>query len=285
MNHAHFLSLVGSVFLLQGCASTAQDWLYKDYAAKSLSLGASTSYMALTQALQSGQGADGRGPPLVRPICFSATSDTAQASACTAERNQAVAALVVGSDELCVNHRKTIYGNEASWNVGLGTLTNLFAGAAAIATAEKSKSLLAALALFSNSERSLINETVYKQMLITAVDRKIVEMRDNRMQLIYTSLRQDISVYPMHEALRDVITLHSTCSFMTGLQKALEEGAQAGSTQRILRLKAALRTAIDELASFSALPEKTQTSQADYATGIKSRISAINTALAVEEVK
>ena len=271
--------------MLQGCASTAQDWLYKDYAAKSLSLGAASSYVALTQALQSGQGSDGKAPPLVNASCFTATMDEKQVSTCTAERNQAIAALVVGSEELCVNHRKTIYGNEATWNVGLGTLTNFFAGAAAITTVEKSKSLLAALALFSNSERSLINETVYKQMLITAVDRKIVELRDTRMQTIYAALRQDVRAYSMHEALRDVIALHSTCSFMSGLQKALEEGSQASPAQRTLRLKASLRSAMDDLAIYTAMPSSPQKPPEEYANGLKTRITAINAALAAEEVK
>lgn len=281
MKYYRLLCVIGSIILLPGCANTAQDWLYKDYAARSLSHGAATSYVELTQALQANQGTDGKGQPLVRAECFNAELADAEVPKCSVERNQAIVALVVGSEELCVNHRKSIYGNEASWNIGLGTLTNFFAGAAAISTVEVSKSALAALALFSNSERSLINETVYKQMLITAVDRKIVEMRDNRMQLVYTSLKGNIRAYPMHEALRDVIKLHSTCSFMTGLQKALEEGAQDGSAQKILRLKASLRAANDEL----ALSILSKASQDEYQNGLKSRITSISTALAAEESK
>jgi hypothetical protein len=278
------LALASSVWL-SGCASIAQDRLYRDYAAKSLSKDATASYVTLTTALQAGQGPEGKDAPLVPSACFGVRIEAAQAATCTAQRNQAIAALVIGSDELCVDHRKTIYGNEASWNISLGTLTNLFAGAAAVVTAEKSKTLLAALALFSNSERSLINETVYKQMLITAVDRKIVEMRDTRMQAVYVALKQDINAYTMHEALRDVIALHSTCSFMNGLQKALEEGTQAGAAQRILRLKASLQSATTELAALSALPDKEQAGRKPYADGLAARITAISTALAAEEAK
>ena len=284
-NHPRLWILMGTALVLQGCASTAQDWLYKDYAAKPLSLGATSSYVALTQALQAPQGNHSAAAPLVQAYCFNATLNATQAATCMAERNQAVAALAVGSEELCLSHRKTIYGNEATWNIGLGTLTNIFAGASAISTIEQSKSLLAALALFSNSERSLINETVYKQMLITAVDRKIVEMRDTRMQAIHSSLKLDMNAYSMHEALRDVITLHSTCSFMSGLQKALEEGSQAGPAQRTMRLKASLRSAMDDLAVYTALPASPQKPPAEYADGLKARITAISAALAAEEVK
>lgn len=275
------LGMLLSVVLFAGCASVVQDHLYADYAASSLKEGATTSYVAITTALQKPQGEGKSG--LVRAECFASNLSGVDAAKCTAERNQAVAALIIGSEEICLAHRKTIYGNEASWNIGLGTFTNLFAGAASVATHEAAKSILAALALFSNSERSLVNETVYKQMLITAVDRKIVEGRDTRMQTIYTALKQDINTYTMHEALRDVIVFHTTCSFMTGLQKALEEGSQASSAQRILRLKASLLSATNELATVSK--DGSKDSKAEYAAGLATRINAINAALVSEETK
>ena len=242
-------SLPAVFILLQlcGCASSLQKRLYADYAPEALDKSAMGVYTGLIKSLQDSS----NGGFAIPKDCFQPVVPTAQAEQCAAYRNEAVAALVVGSDALCVEHRKTIYGNDASWNIASGTLTSFFAGAASVAQAERAKSILAALALFSNSERSLVNETVYKQILITAVDKKIVEGRETRADAIYQSLKLPMSSYPMHSALRDVFSLHNSCSFMNGLQKALEEGNQGSNAQKIVRLRTNLATIGAEMDAIS----------------------------------
>jgi hypothetical protein len=197
---------------------------------------------------------------------------------CTVQRNQAVAALVISSETLCLAHRRSMYGNDAASNITFGTLTNVFAAAASTVTNEKYRPIYAALALFSNSERSLINETVYKQMLVTAVDKKLMEIRDSKMQGIYRALEKPINEYGMNQALSDVTRLHTSCSFMDGLQKALEEGTQNQIPQKILRLRETLRTLNNEL-------EKAPASSTTYIEGLKNRINLVSNELAKEEVK
>jgi len=238
------LFLILLMLQLCGCASALQKKLYGDYSAAPLDKSAMGTYTDLVKALQATTPA---GSFSMQAACFEPVVASAMAGSCAGSRNEAVAALLIGSDSLCVEHRKTIYGNDASWNVATGTLTNLFAGAASVAHAETAKSVLAALALFSNSERSLVNETIYKQMLVTAVDKKIVEGRDSKADAIYLSLKQPISAYSMHDALRDVFALHNTCSFMNGLQKALEEGTQGSNAQRIVRLRSNLASIGSEI--------------------------------------
>ncbi|QNB08949.1 hypothetical protein G5S34_20790 [Herbaspirillum frisingense] len=214
--------------------------------------------------------------------CYAPLSAADQAtlgSLCTQQRNLAVSALVMTSAEECLRYRRGLYGTEASWNIALGTTTSLFAGAAAVAGSAQGKSILGALALFSNSERSLINETVYKQMLVTAVDKKIVEMRDTKMLAIYGSMQGDVNVYPIYRAFGDVIDLHNTCSFVDGLQKALEEGTQGTSAQRITRLKQTLQGLVAERDATVAAG-KTEDAEA-----IKKRIEGVRTELSVEEKK
>lgn len=263
-----------ALFFLNGCADNL---FYRGYSARPLvnSIATGGSYMNLVKELQKG---DANNPALVSVSCFGAELGNSKDN-CRTQRNLAISALVVGSAELCLDHRRSMYGNEAMWNIAFGTMTNFFAGAASVVTKEKFRPILAALALFSNSERSLVNETVYKQMLVTAVDKKILEMRENRMTLIYVSLKADIDAYPLQEALRDVVALHSTCSFIDGLQKALDEGTQDTTAKKIARLRQALHTLnIEYMATDTAknLP---------LAAGLKLRIEALSEALKAEEIR
>lgn len=225
--------------LLAGCESNP---LYQGYSADALTLNHYEDNL-VTKLVTAPKGG---GEALITKPCFSRTAD----EACTIQRNQMVSALVIASEYECLEHRRSIYGRDAAWNITLGTMTNLFAGAASVVTYQKHRPIFAALALFSNSERSLVNETVYKQMLITAVDKKIMELREQKMVAIHASLKLPMSGYSASEALRDVVLFHSTCSFMTGLQKALEEGTQTSDEaraakareSRIARLNATLTT-------------------------------------------
>ncbi|MFM5393161.1 hypothetical protein ACEUAB_03235 [Aeromonas veronii] len=149
------------------------------------------------------------------------------------KRNAAISRLMIASEEQCLVHRRHIYGNEAVANGTLGTFTNIFAGAAAVVTPETTKSILAALALFTNSERSLLNETVYKQMLVTAVDKKIVEQRQAKAEKIVAKMQKSVTDYSFEQATFDVMDFHSSCSFMEGLRLALEEGTNGAEYKKI----------------------------------------------------
>lgn len=151
------------------------------------------------------------------------------AAACQQQRNDMLANLLIASDSMCQAHLKSIFGNDAVFNISAGTVTNLAAGWATVATAVTAKATLAAVAAFSNAERSLVNEVVYKNMLVTAVSKKIREAREQKAQnLLPGSLDRSVNDYTVNMALRDVLSYHYTCSFMYGLEKALEEGSQSG---------------------------------------------------------
>lgn len=260
-----FFGAVAVLATVCGCSSLDRT-LYQGYSAAPLEKEAVDKYRELATALNS---APKGGTALVPSECFGAPADAD--GSCRAARDQAVAALVIGSDQLCLDHRRSIYGRDAAWNVATGTLTNLFAGMAAVVTSESRKSILSALALFSNSERSLVNEAVYKQMIVTSVDKKIVEIRDAKQSAIYAELKKPIAQYPLHTALRDVVDYHVSCSFMTGLQRALDEGTQGTNAQKVLRLRA------NFAAVASQVPKATPGSQEE--TLLKERLTAISEAL------
>lgn len=260
----NILFLLSVTLSLAGCYSNP---LYRGYSTEPLKV--SGAYGALVKELTAKENGS-----LVQLSCFSGTPETS----CTQQRNQAIAALIISSEDQCLAHRRSMYGNEATSNIILGTMTNLFAGAASVISNQKYRPVYAALALFSNSERSLANETVYKQMLVTSIDKKIIEIRETKMQRIHTSLSRPIGEYGMNEALGDVVRLHSSCSFMEGLQRALAEGTQDQTSQKILRLREALRANVIELA---AITDK----KSALAVGLESRIAAISAALAKDEVQ
>jgi hypothetical protein len=175
----------------------------------------------------------------VKPECFDAAASNTE---CKNQRNASIAGLMVISDEMCVAHVKTIYGNETAYNLTFGSLTNLFAGAAIVAGTQGAKTLFSGIALFSNAERSLINETVYKTMLVTSISKKIREGRlEQRNSMIKRMRENTITDYTMNEAVSNVMEYHNTCTFMFGLEKALEEGNQNGTELKKIAMERQLQ--------------------------------------------
>lgn len=240
------LVIAMSCFLLTGCG-TARKHLSEGYGVPDLASADLNLQDTLVQKLTT-KGEKGE-PALVDKGCFGTPAAPDQnRGTCTAQRNQAIATLMLASDQICMTHRRSIYGNDAIANTALGTLTNLFAGAATIATGENPKTIYAALALFFNSERSLVNETVYKQMLATAIDQKIEDTRKTKRDALKLSLVKDISDYPMQSALTDMIDLHNSCSFMEGLRLALQDGTRTPTKrERVLALKQTLASIANEM--------------------------------------
>lgn len=261
---------------LSGCAS-GTNWLYKGYGAAPVGADVVEPYGALVKILKTG---DDKTTALVDAECFGlATTDADTNNKCQRQRNNAIAALMLGSENACLLHRKTMYGNEASYNIALGSAASLFAGMAAVASDAHRKSILAAISLFSNSERSLINETVYKTMLVPIVDKKIVELRDAKAQAMQIRLRDPLDKYSVNEALADWTNFHSACSFMTGLQKALDEGAQGGNAQKMLRLNASLSAVNNQFATCTSDAIKANPALDSQCQALKERQTKLNNEL------
>ncbi|MCL9799831.1 hypothetical protein [Pseudomonas sp. AKS31] len=216
--------------LVSGCSWFNDVKQYDGYAVKSVDKDVLNNYVDIKGLLVTTE--------LIPEQCFVSPLDSSWTDTCGAARNSGISALMLASETLCVEHRKTIYGNDAAFNITAGTFTNLFAGASTVATAQTGKTILSALALLSNAERSLVNETIYKQMLITSVDKKIVELREGKAEEIYTSLEsKDANAYSVNRALLDFYRFHDSCSFMDGLRVALAEGTNESTSHKLDRLK------------------------------------------------
>lgn len=243
-----YILLLGVVITgLSGCG-VLQSKLYSGYSSKTLANKDVTAVSKIKNQLMKGPSEEDVAVSEQVQACYYDGVNTPQ---CKTLRNQAVVGLITVADELCLEHFRSIYGNEAAYNLLFGSLTNLFAGAATVASGEATKTLLAGLAAFSSAERSLINETVYKTMVAQAVTKKIRDAKTEQRKAILKKITNDIDHYSMDESLLDVIEYHQTCSFMFGLEKALEEGTQNNSDSKRARtrndLEQKLKLALIEL--------------------------------------
>lgn len=265
MFHKSLVAII-MLFVMGGCANFKEK-AYKDYAINDLTLGEDSSYRNLVKQLQAT-------PAMLDAKCFSIPVSTTDQPSCGAQRNAAISALAMNSEKLCVDHRKTIYGNEATWNIASGTFANLFSGVASVTGSEATKSALSALALFSNSERSLVSETIYKTALIQAVDTKIVQRRNELALGLYNKFSEPIDKYSAEAALRDLVEFHYSCSFMEGLRLALEEGIQERAKQKIIRLRETLRLIESEINSIPIADRTSKT--AEKYNALLARQDAVN---------
>lgn len=208
--------------VLTGCAGM-HDTLYRGYSVDPLLPESPSEIASLTQITMFKKALTKEG--VVSENCVSDLGCT------LSEKSAVVVGLMAASDRQCNEHVKSIFGNDAAYNLGFGTATNLFAGAATVAGSIGAKTLFSSIALFSNAERSLVNEVVYKTMLGTAITTKIKESRLATKQHIWARLEDSSAEYPLDIAIHDVVDYHYQCSFMNGLELALKEGTQKTSTQ------------------------------------------------------
>jgi len=218
-----------AAMLFTGCALVENIGNYDGYAVKPLE---GTQMDNLRNALT--QSTKNNPQPLVALECFK--TQPPKSVDCTGQRNQAISFLMAESNNLCVEHIKSIYGNEAAFNIATGSLAVLTAGWASISSGGQVKTL-SALSAFASAERSLVNETIYKSMLTSAIGTKIEEARATKGKALLLHKQEPYKNYRIEDALYDVIDYHESCSFYSGLQKALKEGTQVTQETRQRQLK------------------------------------------------
>ena len=156
---------------------------------------------------------------------------------CASQRNYLISVLMAESVNLCSTHLNSIYGNEAAWNIATGSIAGLAAVLATVSTGN-AVPYFAGLSAFATTERALVNETVYKSMLTTAIGTKIREMREQKGKYLLARKKEPFSSYGMEEAIQDVLDFHEVCSFRRGLEVALAEGTNATTEQKRQQLEA-----------------------------------------------
>lgn len=229
------LFVCGLVATISGCGSMG---MYNGYGVNPLSEGVNSATGNLPEVQELRKQIEknlGETSPntMVGKTCFSNTPE----STCNTSRNNAVASLLIASDDMCQKHLKSIFGNEAGVNIATGTVAIMSSGWATLTNGVAAKTSLSALSTFANAERSLINETVYKERMVTAITTKIRQAREQKSLDILHHFNDSIATYPVMLALSDVVKYHYTCSFMYGLEKALDEGVQSSLESKKVKLE------------------------------------------------
>lgn len=260
------------VVTLTGCSLMGA---YNGYGVNALALGNDTEAVKLQDEITT------RG--FVAKGCFNIPVSGVPDTTCQQQRNATIAVLLNASDDLCQTHLKSIFGNEAGVNITTGSLATFFAGAATVANVNTAKTTLSALSGFFSAERSLINETVYKSAIVTAVTKKIREARAAKVvSIIPGNLAKPMGEYPMVMAVHDVMDYHYSCSFMYGLEKALEEGSQPGleaKTAKLEQEKNRLELYVDNRTRHLSLTSGVPPTSDPGIVGANIRISAIEAQL------
>lgn len=241
---ATLLFSAGIVLLLTGCTNMN----YKQYGVAPLGqkdkptagLGViNTLHLVVTTKTDTDGKPSQTGTALVDDSCFAA-SDPKDA-ACKAGRNRSISALMLASDDLCTDHLRDLYGGEVTANMATGTLALLTAGWSTVSSALPTKTALSSLSMFFSAERSLINEVAYKDKLITAVTAKIRQIREAKASKLVLRYADDITAYPMMDALKDVSDYHLSCSFGIGLETVLHEGDKPSAETQKAKLELELQ--------------------------------------------
>lgn len=195
--------------------------------------------------------------------------DNNPSKSCMIARNRITASLISESIQICAQHLNGIYGNEAAFNIssgGLATLSSAFAAISSGGTA----SLLSAISTTASGGRALVNETVYKNMITTAVATKITEDRQQRANEILSKSQKPTSEYPIESAIIDALRFHESCSFRNGLELALKEGTQTTKETKISQSKARLLQIENEIQAYqkanNITPDQFKIDQTDAAS-------------------
>jgi hypothetical protein len=131
------------------------------------------------------------------------------------KRRALISDMVALSDKKCTWHKATVMANSNVWNIATGTATILFAGAASVVEHAQTAAELAAGAAGTSGIRSLANQEIYADALVTTILRAIDVRREKKLAPISEGLAS--ADYRVADAVRDVQAYHDACSLMGGL--------------------------------------------------------------------
>jgi hypothetical protein len=224
---ARLVAVACVLAVLGGCGSFG---LYKGYAAAPIDItGKETAYDRLDKAIRDRTSA--------AKECFADQYKPGSTTAdCAGLRNQVISYLMAESVALCVVHVSEIYGKEAGFNIATGSIASLTSGFAAISPGSRAATL-SAISSFTSAERALVNESVYKNLLTTAIATKIEQSRATLGKTLINRKKEPYKDYRIEDAIYDVIDYHHACSFYKGMELALAEGTNTNPATKLALLE------------------------------------------------
>ncbi|MDR6981957.1 hypothetical protein J2X32_000565 [Rheinheimera pacifica] len=149
-------------------------------------------------------------------------------------RDEFISRVVTLSDNKCSQHKAKIIANTSIWNVGTGTASILFAGAASVLSHAQTAAELSAAAAATTGIQSLVNKEVYAQALGTTIVRAIDVAREKKMANIQRGIGK--SDYSAYRALIDLTEYHNACSLMVGITEVTKALDNRKASQNEIQL-------------------------------------------------
>jgi hypothetical protein len=165
-------------------------------------------------------------------------------------RDKFISRVVSLSDNKCNQHKAKILANTSIWNVGTGTASILFAGAASVISHVQTATELSAAAAATTGIQSLVNKEVYAQALGSTIIRAIDVARAKRKATIDMGIGN--TEYSAFKALIDLSEYHNACSLMVGITEVTKALENRKASQNEIQLSR--DQLIDSLTALNQMP-------------------------------
>lgn len=154
----------------------------------------------------------------------------------TESRNELIARLLSRSNQTCEQHKGDIIATGSVVNLNTSLLATTLSGLGAIASGVAARNLSAGSTIAS-AGRDQYNSNVYYGFITPAIVREIEKDRSAKLTSIKNHFKDDLSNYPVNEAVSDVLQYHYACSFYNGLVLLTQDKAKYAPSYAELTLR------------------------------------------------
>jgi hypothetical protein len=135
-------------------------------------------------------------------------------------RNNMVSYLMAISDQKCGTYKNNILRSKAEFSTVMGITSTLFAGTSAVLTHAHTASAFAAGSAAASGSSAVFTQERFSNLAVEVITAGIDQRREEIYADVKAKFPDDISTYPVANALKDALAYHSACSAVTGLEVA-----------------------------------------------------------------
>jgi len=157
-------------------------------------------------------------------------------------RNQLMLTIIRRSEVVCNYHKGAIMANSAAADFSTGLLSSVASTLSSAFSPVTTKTALSTVSAISSATGTGLRANIYQNVLAPAVVTEINNQREVMRSQILARKGEDISSYPITEALYEVERYHELCSFYVGLAElAKDRKPKARSKEEIQQEMAKLK--------------------------------------------
>lgn len=146
-------------------------------------------------------------------------------------RNQLMLAVLRRSEEVCNFHKGAIMATSAATGFTTGFMSAALSTLSSAFTPATTKTALSASAAITDAAGTGLRANIYQNVLAPAVVTEITNQREARLKQILARKVEDISSFPITEALYEVERYHELCSFYVGIAALAKDRAPKARTK------------------------------------------------------